>query len=182
MSEPRLHPNGFIQYDLPDDRGRLHIWHPDLPVAQIVHTPIHDHTFDFESQVIFGSLTHTPFTFDQRPDGDYRLYRAVVEFGEDTRLEPTTRVGNMVSGGAIDFFKGDRYSFFAGRFHTSTAQVLTATIMQKTATGVFPQPYIAVPVSVNPDNNFRRYQYGVEELWEYVEQVGRLASLTLRSY
>lgn len=179
MSEPRLHPNGFIQYDLPGRQGRLHIWHPDLPVAQIVHTPIHDHTFDFKSRVIFGRLMHTIYRFDDRVDGDYRLHRAVVSAGEDTRLEPTPLVGNMNVTRIHYFSLGERYTFSAGRFHTSEGNGLVATIMQKTRTGVSEYPMVAVPVSVDPDNNFRRHQADAEVLMGYVELVGRLSPLEI---
>lgn len=171
MTEPRLHPNGFIQYDLPSNQGRLHIWHPDLPVAQVVHTPIHDHTFDFMSRIILGRLTHIVFDFHARPAGGYHLHGARAASGEDTRLEPLNIIGDMEMTESHLFSPGDQYTFLAGKFHRSVGNGLTATIMEKTFTGQTPFPRIAVPVGVDPDNNFRRHQYDTSMLARYVDMV-----------
>lgn len=170
MNTPRLHPNGFIQYDLPSGEGRMHVWHPDLPVAQIVHTPIHDHTFDFTSRIILGRLTHVTFDFCAGA-GPYQLHGARVIRDEDTRLEPLGVFGDMFEDKRRVFDAGDQYSFAHGRFHLSEGDGLTATIMTKTATGLLPFPRIAVPIGVDPDNNFRRHQYGPDKLMRYVKAV-----------
>ena len=169
-NQPRLHPNGFIQYDLPA-AGRLHIWHPDLPMAQIIHTPIHDHTFDFTSRIVCGKLTHVVFNFYEKMMGEYHLHRAVVTEGEDTLLKPLAILGDMVEAETYTFHYGQQYSFSAGRFHLSKGDGLTATIMTKTATKRLPFARIAVPLDVDPDNNFRRHQYDAMLLMKYVEMV-----------
>lgn len=66
----------------------------------------------------------------------------------------------------------------AGRFHLSEGEGLTATIMVKTATGLQLFPRIAVPVGVDPDNNFRRHQYDDGMLMRYVEMVLGMIDIT----
>lgn len=170
MTEPRLHPNGFIQYDLPTG-DRLHIWHPDLPIAQVVYTPIHDHTFDFTSRVVMGRLTHVVYEFWNHPEGEYQLHRAQVIAGEDTKLAPLKQVGNMQEAERWVLGEHSVYSFKHGRFHTSEGEGLTATVMTKVATDLLPFPRIAVPVGIDPDNNFRRHQYEPNHLMKYVNSV-----------
>ena len=170
MTEPRLHPNGFIQYDLPTG-DRLHIWHPDLPIAQVVHNPIHDHTFDFTSSIVLGRLMHVVYKFQPCNGGQYQLHRAVVSEDEDTKLIPLEQVGDMKVEELFIFGRGSRYSFKHRLFHKSEGMGLTATIVTKTIIDCLPFPRIAVPVDVDPDNNFRRHQYDTKKLMVHVDEV-----------
>ncbi len=175
-SIPRLHPNGFIQYDLPSGEGRLHVWHPDIPVAQIVHTPIHDHTFNFESRIIVGELIHTVFAF--RPDNKYgptQVHEAIPSEGEETRLVPTGVYGYVEQSERHSYIVGDTYTFESRRYHMSVGAGgaltdFTATIMNKTRTGAG-YPRILVPRGVDPDNNFKRTHWDAELLMSFVDEI-----------
>ena len=165
-----LHPNGFIQYDLPYGK-RLHIWHPDLPLAQEVYTPIHDHTFSFHSRIVLGRLTHVEYEFERDVSGDYLLHGAVRDGDLDTKLVPMGMVGHMTAIRQLTLSVGYEYTFRYGRFHTSEGSRLTATIMEKTSTNDTPFPRIAVPVGTPPDNNFRRQEVDIALLQQYVDRV-----------
>ena len=59
-NKPRVHPNGFIQLDLNQDASmRLHVW-PDESEGHVpcqeTKTTIHDHKFDMQSMIVYGSL------------------------------------------------------------------------------------------------------------------------------
>ena len=57
----RVHGNGFLQLDLPDD-CRLHIFaHPALP-SQRQSTHIHDRRFGFGSKVLRGRLVNVCYS------------------------------------------------------------------------------------------------------------------------
>lgn len=165
----QLHPNGFIQYELPND-CRLHIWSGLNPQAQKVHTPIHDHTFDFESTVLLGTLEH-------------RTYALSTGFGiEPTHTAHEVRGDYLISNGfncraeqtqLMRFAPGTHYTFQHGLVHASHGCNLTATVMRRV--GLWERPYrravVLVPVGVEPDNEFRRDQYSADLLMEGVSRV-----------
>ena len=171
-ARPRVHGNGFVQLDL-TDRRRLHVWgDPRIP-RQVTPSQIHDHTFSFKSQIIIGQLVHR--TMEPRPDpaGAYDLYKAVVRKGEDTYLgkEPgrfsvTITCEHLAKAGS-------EYSFQAGRFHETVAPWLCVTIITKdgpTLSQGGPPPRVLVPVGLEPDNTFDRYQTPPDALWGIILQ------------
>jgi len=180
MKEPPivLHPNGFLQYTLPSGH-RMHVWHPDMPQAQKVYTPIHDHTFAFESRIILGELVETVYDWTPLegghpagPDGqhpgpeDYMLWAAA-----DAILNPTITFGTLTVREVFHYEVGDRYRRGAGVFHKTEAggDGHCTTVMRKLLTGQTPFPYVAIPVGVRPDNEFRRDQYDGKVLWPLVK-------------
>src|SRR4051812_43978314 len=66
-TEPRVHPNGFIQLDLKPGL-RLHVWDVQIK-AQEPPTPVHDHIFDMRSQVLLGQIGQNVHHFEL---GGYR--------------------------------------------------------------------------------------------------------------
>lgn len=174
-TEPTLHPNGFVQYDLPGTR-RLHIWSPRLPVAQVVHTPIHDHTFNFRSRVLTGKLHHDVYAWvPEVKNPTHTLFTARPWLtGEDTKLISLNESGEMTLLEENVFEEGNEYVFKAGWFHESYGEGdITATVMEKTRTHLRESARIAVPYGQEPDNDFTRYQTreNVILMLELVEQV-----------
>lgn len=164
-----VHGNGFIQVDI--GVAKLHVWTWHLKLGQKVHTPIHDHRFDFESTVITGILDHV--TYKVTPDfegGDYWRYQVVAREGENTDLVPA---GNMLYRVRLNdeqfIYTGGSYEFKHGLFHNSVSlQPLTATVMVKTANFPHHLVRVMVPKHLQPDNEFNRYQRPSEELWPTV--------------
>lgn len=172
-----LHPNGFLQYDL--SRGkRLHVWHPDMPQAQKVYTPIHDHTFSFESAIIMGELIETVYDWtplEGHPFGDnppapleneHMLWAAA-----DGILNPTITFGSLSVREVNHYLPGDMYVRGANVFHKTEAggeAKFAATVMRKLLTKQTPFAYVAIPVGTLPDNTFRRDQYEGDVLWPMV--------------
>jgi len=159
MTEPILHPDGFVQYDLPGTR-QLHIWSPRLPVAQRVHTPIHDHTFDFRVRVLTGTLRHNVYAWVPEIDNPtHTLYTARPWLsGDSLRLVTMNESGEMTPLVENTFVPGGEYVFKAGWFHESFGEGdITATVMEKTRSHRRESARIAVPYGQEPDNNFPRY-------------------------
>jgi len=166
--EPRVHGNGLIQIDL-DRRVRVNVWSPLVP-RQTISTPIHDHTFDFESTVICGTLIHKEYSVG-KGDGEYQMYVSRPRVGEDTLLirETDSKYVAMLAR-QIVLAEGDQYSFRAGTFHESVPSGLTATVMKKTAVSVRHASRVLCLSSVEPDNAFNRHAFTSADLWEVVRE------------
>lgn len=176
----RLHQNGFIQLDLPDEKSRLHVWSEELPKAQDPRTPIHNHRFCFKSKIIVGELTHQEYIWvpaERARDGDVvcRLYTGSGDY-QNLVLAPEPYEGAVWEGGTFIYQVGDEYHFQHGAYHDSWGKGLTATIMTKTETDCIPYATVVVPLGEGgPDNDFRRDQYPQEVLMPFV--AGVLAEL-----
>jgi len=172
---PRVHGNGFIQYDI-DDRIRLHVWgDPRIP-KQKVATPIHDHGFGFTSRVLKGSMTNTLYKFSPHVHGDFRVYRAVsTPEGEDSsRLEPTGIIGKIRAFSTDIILAGGEYRMEPFVYHESKVEGPTATMIFKdgpTMAQGGSTPRVLVGVNQKPDNEFSRYDADEELLWQIIEDV-----------
>lgn len=169
VAVPRLHPNGFVQFDLGPNQ-RLNIWDESLPPAQTINTPIHDHTFDFSSRVVAGKLFHIVYDFAKNPHGQDCLWGVVPwRTGDETVLEPLAgMVGDAVLFETNELPAGSGYTFGAGLFHETKHEGFTATVMTKTRKNVTEGARVVVPVGGSVDNDFRRDQYPLEKLSAFV--------------
>ena len=179
---PRLHPNGFIQFDItPWGNIRLHVW-PDTPIqAQQTHHPIHDHCFDMESRIILGQLRNINYSFiigAREPNilhsGPYSLYEVThLPGAQDTTLEEVDGVPGLLKiASDWTYGPGKRYSIRKGTLHESRAAegILTATIMEKTNADATYAARVAVPEGIKPDNDFRRETGDEEILWAFIKR------------
>jgi hypothetical protein len=171
LSEPRLHPNGFIQVNINDFR-RINIWDESLPPAQTINTPIHDHTFDFTSRIVAGTLIHIAYDFTQDQKGDFELWGVQPWLdGEETQLKklPGMR-GNLSEFESLRLPAGYQYQFHAGWFHETKHEGFTVTVMTKTRKNVTAGARVAVPQGGSVDNTFVRDIEQVHLLLPYVHK------------
>ncbi len=180
---PRVHGNGFIQIDL-DDVRRLHIWgHPDIP-HQKTYSPIHDHIFNFTSHILAGRMVNVNYELIEREDGNFNIYHPAVRNKEDTVLEQMDdkryviwpQATAVVCGDSSFMGFGRQYHMAAGVFHETFPTGPTATIifkMGKTQAegndSVLPR--VLVPRGVDPDNEFDRYGFDEDKLWDITFEV-----------
>lgn len=167
---PRVHGNGFVQLDLTPQR-RLHIWGDPRVPRQIVPSTIHDHTFSFSSTIYCGQLVHRAMRLHQDHIGAYAMYHAVCNHGEDTRLVADGNRYNPVITSERLLRVGDQYQFEARKFHETVAPWLCVTVIDKdgpTLAQGGPNPNVLVPVGLEPDNTFDRYQTRAELLWQVI--------------
>ena len=99
--KPRVHPNGFIQFDVIPGALRLNIW-PDQPIPGHpgrIH-PIHNHSFDLHSVVLVGALTNVTYSLRQERwiTPTYVLHEARRISEHDSILVPTSERGDMATG------------------------------------------------------------------------------------
>ena len=188
---PRVHGNGFIQLDL-TKTTRLHVFGDPRIARQKTRTPIHDHVFSFESRVIVGRLINIVYEFTERPKqsptAEFRIYSSQIDEGDNTVLVPGDTYGS-VSPVQTDMVMastcmgGNKYDMPAYWFHESipldgpVATIITKQGPTQAQGGGVPR--IAVPVGVEPDNEFDRHRDMPESLlWSIIEET--LAGRTRR--
>lgn len=179
----RVHGNGFIQVDLPENK-RLHVWgHPDIP-RQVESSQIHSHRFGFESTILVGSLVNAVYkqhvVVDRKEYMDselYDVYEPVQRTAEDTVLIKREQAPISLSYPSLAIYKaGERYSMNPKEIHETFVNQPTATLMTKLS--VAPDDYkpeVFLPLGKTPDNGFNRYELDINEdrLWRIVMDVLR---------
>jgi hypothetical protein len=117
---------GLLGLRLDDRREhRLHLWDPSRSVGE---PPVHDHPFDFVSEVIVGEMTNTRYVED--PAGtEYSRVRYTPP-DEDRRRADTVRL----SGTATTYAAGEQYAQQAHELHDSRQLPGTVTVIRRTYT------------------------------------------------
>ena len=116
---------GLLGLRLDDHREyRLHVWDPSLCVGE---PPIHDHPYDFESQIIAGEMTNTRYV-EEQAGIEYRRVRYAPADEDDRRT--TDRV--KLSGTATTYTEGGHYAQLADELHDSRQLPGTVTIIRRT--------------------------------------------------
>jgi hypothetical protein len=120
----RMHDIGLLGLRLDDSRGyRLHVWDPSRSVGE---PPVHDHPFDFVSQIVAGEMTNTRYVED--PSGiAYGRVRYSAD-DEDARRTDTIRL----SATATTYTEGGQYAQLAHELHDSRQLPGTVTIIRQT--------------------------------------------------
>lgn len=62
---------GFIQVKI-NDKYRVHFYTKELPSTTMLEE-IHNHRYDFKSDILKGTLTQELYGYTLNPDGEYRL-------------------------------------------------------------------------------------------------------------
>ncbi len=174
--KPRLHPNGFIQLDLKSDSSvRLHIWPSSLPKAQKTNHPIHDHVFDMSSTVLQGELQNINYTFTPVKEKvlfktEYKLFQALpIGKTKNTKLVPSPMPSGILKETRNGYVcSGEEYKIPKGVLHLSvpvTSLVATVMLKENIDKG---SPYVAIPVGVEPDNDFKRESVPLDILWKEI--------------
>ncbi|RWF33779.1 hypothetical protein [Mesorhizobium sp.] len=171
----RVHGNGFIQVDLPDNK-RVNVWgHPAIP-RQNVATQLHDHRFDFYSFVLRGAMVNATYNaYVPHPatnlPATHDVYTPQAREGEDTVLVKLGEPLRVVPYHAHVYPAGESYRLPAGMIHETFVNQPTATLMLKG--DVRPIPVrVFCPIGKKPDNDFVRHQAMAEaDLWEIVRDV-----------
>ena len=116
---------GLLGLRLDDHREyRLHVWDPDRCVGE---PPIHDHPFDFVSQIIAGQMINTRYVED-RAGVEYQRIRYSPANEEERKTTDTVRL----SGKATAHTEGETYVQRAYELHDSRQLPGTVTIMRRT--------------------------------------------------
>jgi len=166
---PRVHGNGFIQLNTRDDQ-HLHIWGPQIPFKQTVYSGIHNHVFDFQSVCLVGELIHNSIDLEMDVDDfTHYTYQAVCHDGTDNTVLEKVGQARLVTSETVRYTPGDTYTFKAGDFHESNANIPTATLMTKTGNhrDTMGEPIVLCDKAFLPSNDFTRYQ-DPDVLWRII--------------
>lgn len=176
--KPRLHPNGFVQFDLiPSGLARLHVW-PAKPLeAQKTRHPIHDHQFDMHSIVLRGCLRNvlyeprllSPLEANLAKFPVFTLHSAETIGPRETILKPlSVHKYGLVEVSADDVEAGESYAMPKYVLHDSIPHGFVATLITKHRIDAGYKPVVAVPAGVQPDNDFRRDTTEENVLWRLI--------------
>lgn len=168
-----LHGLGFIQVQL-GGQCRLHVWHPDLPRRTCFeHSAIHDHRFGFESRVLVGIQRNIEYAHTENPDGTHITYlhegprtpRGGRPWVPDGRINLTVSRDHLIAPGQI-------YTVPPYLYHRTepAGDGMVATLMRKTVE-LERGAHSTCLATVQPDDDFDRFQWTPRQLWEVVNEV-----------
>lgn len=111
------HPLGFTC--LPISRGALdlcvHVWTAGVRRCHPTTSPIHCHSWDLRSYVLYGELRNQLVGLDEGP-ATHRVFE-VRSTGDTDELRPTGRVGHPRRCATTTHRAGEAYEIPAGTFH-----------------------------------------------------------------
>jgi hypothetical protein len=182
--EPRVHPNGFIQFDLDapvetnsghsGGHTRLHFWTHHLP-RQEVRTSVHDHVFDMESLILSGRLIQVTFRTELQCYPEEWTHEVLLpDYSTSSSTLHKTGVKlqlrQLVSK---PMWLGQSYTQPAFTFHDSILppHEMAITLMRKTQVyeGI-PRVLLPLDGADEPDNSFDRSEaLPTESLWNIME-------------
>lgn len=171
---PRVHPNGFVQFDIEPGVLRLNIW-PDQGIEGHpgrVH-PIHNHSFDLHSVILVGALTNVTYDLRQeawiKPTHELHVARHIDQ--HNTVLQPVRGGAGALKVLKMDtYHPGQDYSLPRAYLHDSLPHGLTMTLMWTENPDPMYAPKVAVPVGVQPMNNYKRDGFDANLLWDIIGQ------------
>lgn len=173
----RLHPNGFIQVDLPASpfglRQRLHVWHPNIRTGhQQESTGVHDHVYGFHSRIIHGSMTHISYRIDYDPEGQFVIYEQKKTDREDTVLVCQEYPVELflTEDETRNFHEGEDYFVHKYDFHQVIVAGFCATLITITDESNEGGARVVFHKNRKPLKGFSRYTHDPKKLWEAVEE------------
>jgi len=174
-NKPRVHPNGFIQLDL-DAARRLHVWHPRLPYRQKTFSPVHDHIFDFDSELLVGRLVNVKYLPKENASGSHQKWQVGLIAGENTKLMKVDEVRYSLYPVEVNITQpGYVYHMEKYVLHETLTNEPTMTIMTKSNAELTTGPNcqgasVMVPWNEEPDNDFRRDAVDTHILWGLIDE------------
>jgi hypothetical protein len=154
----RLHPLGFTSSKITMGKHnlRLHIWrNTGSPQAGF---EVHDHTFDFESYVISGSIKQTVYDIHANNDGNFCIYH--VDYDENTSiLKNSGNFVNLVQLKEEIVSANQSYRVRAGELHRSDLFECSCAV-----TLVLTEDRGGTPITIGPRNGPPRLVFDRTEL------------------
>lgn len=116
---------GMMRCYLPND-VRFHIWHSALKVPRV--SLIHDHPWDFRSEIIVGELRNVRYRV--RPDGTGYMVRTIKSGVGLKVIDEDTPCG-LVNGTIERYVPGSIYEQTKDEVHATGATDGTVTLVQR---------------------------------------------------
>ncbi len=113
------------------DEIRLHIWDSALRVPGV--SDIHDHPWDFISEIVAGELTNTLYRESKLSLGNYTyVHKCTIKCGEGAKTVSEPKEVYLIEDDQETFKEGDSYIQTADEIHRTSALGGTVTIVQRT--------------------------------------------------
>lgn len=176
---PVLHGNGFLQFQLDGENAkRVHIWSSVLPRQQ-VSTQIHNHTFGFESKILFGTLLNQVYsvTHANRDVTHYVCEAIPVPNSKDTDLVEVSddNLVRIKHKYVQVLAAGDVYDMCPFEYHESMPiSDLVVTYMTKTIRVPNFKARVLCRIGEKPDNDFSRHALDMDLAHFVVERALKL--------
>lgn len=163
-----VHPLGFICLPVIRD-GRcgvcVHAWLPGQPKASPTTSPVHAHSWDLVSYVLFGRLRNDlPHVVGAKPGARdvWRVLEIRSRGGTDD-IVPTPRLVHRESGESVLIARDDVYTVPAGTFHNSIVDPAEPTVTVMLASTVDGSPDLSLGSPSTPAHRIRRNRRGQAE-------------------
>jgi hypothetical protein len=163
-----VHPLGFTC--LPVIReGRygvcVHAWLPGQPRASPTTSPVHAHSWDLVSYVLFGRLRNDlPHVVGAKPGARdvWRVLEIHSRGGTDD-IVPTPRLVHRESGESVLIVRNDVYTLPAGTFHSSIVDPTEPTVTVMLASTVADSADLCLGSPSTQAHRIRRNRSGQAE-------------------
>ena len=116
------HPLGFVCLPViraGDDGVCVHVWLADRPPAEPTTSPMHSHSWDLLSHVLYGEIHNETLSVEDEPDAPTHRVYEVRSHGDVDEIYATARLVRPATG-ALDIHPpGAAYTLRAGDFHVT---------------------------------------------------------------
>lgn len=172
------HPLGFVclpVYREGEYGVCVHAWSEALALADVTTSPVHSHSWDLVSFVLYGQVRNTLLhVFDDAAGATHRVFEIHSDDDVD-EIRATSRCVRYLTARHRVAGPGDIYRLTAGQFHTSATDG-----GPDAATVVLGRSRVSHDLSLGPldtpTHRVRRQRCGVQETAEAARMiVGRLA-------
>jgi hypothetical protein len=159
------HPLGFLCLPIYRDGEYgvcVHAWSPAVASAEATTSPVHAHSWDLVSFVLYGRVGNTLLrVIDDPVDATHRIFE-VHSHGDVDEIRGTRRRVRCLTTRHGVAGPGSTYRLAAGRFHTNTVEGGT-----EAATVVLGRSRVATNLSLGsldtPTHRVRRQRCGLRE-------------------
>lgn len=114
------HPLGFVCLPM-QRRGAygicVHLWTEQRPDLELTTSPMHSHSWDLLSYVLYGEVRNQLLQVADAPDDPTHRLFEVHSDGDTDEIRPTARVVRCAPGPVESTCAGGTYQLVAGEFH-----------------------------------------------------------------
>ncbi len=125
------HPLGFMCFPVErsGDQGIcVHLWNDSMPKTNPTTSPMHAHSWDLLSCVLYGNVRNELIDVTDVPDeGTHRVFE-IRSRGDVDEVRETPRLVRCRTSVVELNHRGDTYSLAAGAFHATVVQGEAATV------------------------------------------------------
>lgn len=126
------HPLGFICLPV-ERRGEcgvcVHVWTGHAPEVELTTSPMHSHSWDLLSYVLYGEVRNQLLRIDDAPATPSHRVFEVHSHGDADEIRRTARLVDCTPGMTQSTASGGSYRLAAGEFHMSVVPAHAATVV-----------------------------------------------------